>query len=215
MSESRQPDFPEAGVSPGGVSHSAKSAPPQPTSLDMRLFAAVRQMEAWLLSWAVIAMAVLTIVNVLSRTLLDRPLASAEELTEFLIIFVCFVGLSYAAGHGRHIRMTALTDQLRGKSRKALALATGTFTAALMFVLAWYSIRYLRVVYMLGTASPVLQVPYWIVYLAAPFGLVLAGVQYALAVVRNLREVEVYLSYEKKDEYEDLDEAMERGRGAC
>ncbi len=210
-----QPDSPEAGRgSPRGDSQAAPASLPPADSLDVRVFAAVRQLEACLLSWSVIAMAVLTIVNVLSRTLLDRPLASAEELTEFLIIVVCFVGLSYAAGQGRHIRMTALTDQLRGAPRKALAIVTAGFTATLMFILAWYAIRYIRVVAMLGTASPVLNVPYWLVYLAAPLGLLLAGIQYALAVVRNLRESEVYLSYQKKDEYEELDLTADSGGNA-
>jgi C4-dicarboxylate transporter, DctQ subunit len=172
-------------------------------ALVQRLFRGVRGIEAWLLSWAVIAMAVLTILNVASRTLLNIPLASAEELTEFLIIFICFIGLSYAAGQGRHIRMTAITDQLAPKWRKVLAIAVAASTGLLMFLLAWYSIRYIRVVRDLGTVSPVLRVPFWIVYLAVPLGLTLTGVQYALAVVRNLCEEDVYLSYEKKDEYDE------------
>ena len=186
-----------------GSSVPLSAATSQPASLHRRLFRGVRHLEAWLLSWAVIAMAVLTIANVLSRSLLNIPLASAEELTEFLIIFICFVGLSYAAGQGRHIRMTALTDQLGRKPRKVLTIVVAATTALLMFLLAWYAIGYIRVVHDLGTVSPVLHVPYWIVYLAAPLGLFLAGVQYSLAVVRNLSERDVYLSYEKKDEYEE------------
>jgi TRAP-type C4-dicarboxylate transport system permease small subunit len=56
----------------------------------------------------------------------------------------------------------------------------------------------------LETVSPALQVPLYIVYSAAPIGLALAGIQYALAAVRNCTDAEVFLSYEQRDEYEDV-----------
>ena len=51
--------------------------------------------------------------------------------------------------------------------------------------------------------SAALQVPLYLVYCVAPIGFVLTGIQYALTVVRNLTEEDVYLSYDHKDEYEE------------
>jgi len=169
------------------------------------VFRAIQTVEATILAWGIILIAALTIFNVASRSLFGISLAYVEELSQFLIILVTFVGLSYGASQGRHIRMTALYDQLPLRWRKALMLVIAGSTSLLMFVLAWYAIRYVGTVAELGTVSPALQVPLYLVYCAAPLGLVLAGIQYALAVVRNLREHEVYLSFEKKDEYEPVE----------
>jgi len=166
------------------------------------LFRLIQKIEAWLLAASMIGIAVLTIVNVFTRTVLNFSLASAEELSQFFMIVVTFVGLSYAASKGRHIRMTAIYDLLPHRPRKALAIAISGTTALLMFFLAYQSAHYARIVADLGSESPVLQVPLFIVYLAAPLGLTLAGIQYALTVVRNVRDPEVYLSFERTDAYE-------------
>jgi C4-dicarboxylate transporter, DctQ subunit len=43
----------------------------------------------------------------------------SEELNSILIILITFAGISYAARHGRHIRMSAIYDALPPKGRKA------------------------------------------------------------------------------------------------
>lgn len=167
-----------------------------------RLFRALRMAEEWLIGAAVLAVAALTIANVACRSLLGFSLASAEEISRFLIIAITFLGIGYAAGRGRHIRMTALYDQLGHKPRKALMILIAATTGVLMLMLAWYAAGYVATVKQLGTKSPVLQVPLSLVYAIAPIGLLLAAVQYGLTVFRNLTARDVYLSFDQKDEYE-------------
>lgn len=165
-----------------------------------RVFAIVRKIEEWLLASAMICLAVLTIANVISRNAFNESLAFAEELSQFLIILVCFVGLSYGASMGRHIRMTALYDQLPEKVRKVFMVFIAGTTSLLLFFLAFLALRY---AWGVDARSPVLHVPVYLVYLFAPIGLTLGGIQYALTVVRNLTSKGVYLSYDLKDEYEE------------
>lgn len=175
-----------------------------PRSIAQSLFTVIHKIEEWLLTWAMILVAVLTITNVFSRLLFNHALAFAEELTRFMIIVICFVGLSYAASRGRHIRMTALYDLLPLRPRKILMMVIAAVTALLMFYLAYASVGYIYVIYDLESMSPTLRVPLFIVYLAAPIGLVLAGIQYLLTLVRNLNEPDaVYLSYDQTDAYEE------------
>ncbi len=169
----------------------------------------LQRIEEVLLSGGILLIAALTVLNVVTRTTLGFSLAYAEELSQFAIIVVTFVGLSYGASKGRHIRMTALYDQLGPRARKGVMLVISSTTSLLLFVLAAWSMSYIGTMQVLGTLSPALQVPFWVVYLAAPLGLVLAGLQYALAFVRNLRENDVYLSWDHKDEYDDV--AIEPG----
>lgn len=142
----------------------------------------MQKAEEGILSASILGIAGLTIANVFARSVLGSSLAVAEEVSQFLIIAVTFVGLSYAASLGRHIRMTAITDQLPIHRQRILAVVVHCGTAILMFVLCGYACRYVFAVYQLGGVYPVTRVPFFIVYLVAPIGFALAGIQYSLAV---------------------------------
>jgi C4-dicarboxylate transporter DctQ subunit len=165
-----------------------------------RIAQGVAWVEAALLAASVLLIAVLTITNVICRAVFGFSLAITDELTQVAIIVLCFTGLSYAAGQGRHIRMTALYDLLPPRPRKALMVVITAVTALLLLVLAGYAVAYVVVVYRLGGISPALQVPFWLLYLVAPVGLLLAGIQYALAAVKNLTAPGIHLSFTRPDD---------------
>lgn len=161
----------------------------------------VTRLEEVCLSGGILGIAALTIANVIGRTLFGRSLAFAEEVSQFLIVAVTFVGLGYAAGKGRHIRMTALFDALPERWRKGLTIVIHATTAALLFYLAYLGVSYAAgTVRVLGSVSPALRVPLWTVYLAAPLGFGLGGIQYALALAKNLTTEGVWLSFTHRDE---------------
>lgn len=160
----------------------------------------IQRVEEVLLSASIIGIALLTIMNVVSRSLLDHSLAFAEEVSQFLIIAVCFIGMSYAAAKGRHIRMTAVFDQLSLRMRKRLMLIITGCTSLLMATFGVYACAYVYHVALLGGRYPALGVPYYVVYSIVPLGFFLAAIQYALALVRNLQVPQLHLSYEHVDE---------------
>lgn len=153
-------------------------------------------MEEFVLSGGILVIALLTVANVFCRTFLGFSLAFAEEVSQFLIVLITFVGLSYGAAQGRHIRMTALYDELPEKPKKTLTIFISLATSVLLFYLAYYAFSYSQTVATLGTVSPVLQVPLRWVYLSAPLGLSLAALQYLLATIKNLTAEEIYLAYD-------------------
>lgn len=165
---------------------------------------AVTRIEELCLAWGILGIALLTIANVLLRSIFGESLLFALELCRFLIVLVTFVGIGYAASKGRHIRMTALYDALGPRAQKAVMLLITSSTSCLLFGLTWLSLRYVfGTVRELGPVSPVLRVPRHWVYAAAPVGFFLGGIQYALAFLKNLTEPDVYLSFDKRDEYDE------------
>lgn len=147
------------------------------------------------LSGGILIIALLTIANVFCRTFLGFSLAFAEEVSQFLIVLVTFVGLSYGAAQGRHIRMTAIYDELPHPLKRGLTIFICFSTSALLGYLAWYAVGYSLTVNTLGTVSPVVQAPMSWVYLSAPLGLTLGSLQYFLAGVKNLLTNEIYLAF--------------------
>ncbi len=167
-----------------------------------RLFRLISCFEEICLAGGILGIALLTSANVVLRATLGWSLLFAEEVSRFLIVLVTFVGIGYAAGSGRHIRMTALYDAFGERARKRVMFVVTGVTSLLMFTLTWLALDYvLGTVRVLGAVSPVLHVPRFVVYLSAPLGFFLAGVQYLLSFVKNLTEDEVYIAFDQRDEY--------------
>jgi C4-dicarboxylate transporter, DctQ subunit len=173
----------------------------------MRILAAVdngmARFEAFVLAFGVLLMAANSIANVVGRFVFAQSLYFSEELNQFLIVLVTFVGLGYAARKGRHIRMSAVYDQLSDRQRKAVMILIAAVTAMVMFVLAYYSYVYVARVAKLGKVTPSLQVPLYLTYFWVPLGFIITGIQYILTVVKNLQSDDVYISYEQVDTYDE------------
>lgn len=173
------------------------------------LDAGIARVEAFILAVGVLLMAANSIANVIGRFVFARSLYFSEELNQFLIVLVTFVGLGYAARKGRHIRMSAIYDQLSDRNRKILMIVIAAVTSAVMFVLAYYAYEYVARIARLQKVTPSLQVPLYLTYLWVPLGFVITGIQYALTVVQNLRKPDIYISYEQVDSYEEVDSVAE------
>ncbi|CAE6893620.1 MAG: C4-dicarboxylate ABC transporter permease [Pseudomonadaceae bacterium] len=138
----------------------------------------LEKLEAFILASGILLMALNSVGNVFGRYLFNQSIYFSEELNQFLIIFVTFVGCSYAARHGRHICMSALTEQLKGRAAALAMLVINGVTAALMLWLAWAAVGYVESAAKVGRSSSALQVPLHYIYLVIPLGLGMTGLQF-------------------------------------
>ncbi|MFD1882999.1 TRAP transporter small permease [Paracoccus pacificus] len=163
---------------------------------------AIARIEAVLLAAGVLLMAVNTMANVVGRYVLGESIFFSEELNQALIILITFAGISYAARHGRHIRMSAFFDAAQFRWRKALMIAIAVVTAAIMFLLTWYSFDYLLTQMRRGRLLPALQIPQWWIIVWVPLGFFLTGLQYTLAAIKNLIDPNIWLSTSTLEGYD-------------
>lgn len=169
---------------------------------------AIARVEAILLAVGVLLMAVNTMANVVGRFAFGSSLFFSEEVNRALIILVTFAGISYAARHGRHIRMSAFFDAIAPPLRKILMIVIAVVTAAAMFLLAWYSLDYVQTQAGRGRLLPALQVPVWWIIVWAPLGFFLTGVQYALTAIKNIIHKDIWLSTSTLEGYDDTQEEV-------
>ncbi|TRW96746.1 TRAP transporter small permease [Paracoccus sp. M683] len=167
---------------------------------------AIARIEAVLLATGVLLMAANTIANVVGRYLLGESIFFSEELNQALIILITFAGISYAARHGRHIRMSAFFDAAPFRMRKLLMVVIAAVTALMMFLLCWYSIQYLLAQISRGRLLPALQIPQWWIIVWVPLGFFLTGLQYGLTAIKNVIDPEVWLSTSVLEGYDDRHE---------
>lgn len=154
----------------------------------------IAKIEEFMMAVGVILMAVNTIANVISRFVFNHSIIFAEELNSVFILLVTFAGVGYAARHGRHIRMSAIYDHLGDKARKVLMTFITGVTAICMLFLAWFAVEYIISIQAKGRIMPALGVQVYLIYLWVPVGFFVTGVQYAMTMLKNLREDEIYLS---------------------
>jgi len=159
----------------------------------------ISHIEEKMIAISVVLMALILIVNVTAR-FFNTSFHPAEELSQFLIFFITFLGTSFAARNGMHIRMSLLNDLLKGRAQKALALFVSFTTSIVMFYIAYLSILYVMKVAGQHRLSPILQWPVYYVYLIMPAGFFLTGLQYALAFLRNVLSPGTWVSFTIENE---------------
>lgn len=174
-----------------GRTGGAESSLPGPLGM---LDTAIAKIEAVMLAAGVLLMAANTVANVIGRFLFRSSIYFTDELNSILIVLITFAGISYAARHGRHIRMTAIFDTLPVPARRAMMIAIAAVTAVFMFGLAWYSYGYIVTLAGQGRVLPALQVPVWVTYAWVPVGFFMTGVQYALTAIKNVTDPDIWLS---------------------
>jgi len=160
----------------------------------------IARMEEFIMATGVIMMAINTITNVISRFVFNHSIIFAEELNSVFILLVTFAGVGYAARHGRHIRMSAIYDHMPDKIRKLLMIVITAVTAFFMLFLAYYAVQYILSIQSKGRIMPALGVQVYLVYLWVPVGFFVTGVQYALTMIKNIREEEIYLSTDLREQ---------------
>ncbi|MGV0817871.1 TRAP transporter small permease [Martelella sp. FOR1707] len=163
----------------------------------------ISRIESFFLATGVLLMALNTVANVVGRFAFQQSIFFSEELNRILIILITFAGISYAARHGRHIRMSAIYDALPSNVRKPLMIGIALVTALFMFGLCYYSIGYLLTQASRGRVLPALQIPVWITLVWVPVGFFMTGAQYVLTAIKNMTSRDIYLSTSVLEGYEE------------
>ena len=162
----------------------------------------INSFEVGSLIFGVGALSVLLIANFIARELF-KSIYFAEEVSEFLIIFTTFVGVSYGVRRARHIRMGAFLDLMPASVEKVFTIIISTVSAAVMFFMAHASYQYLIHSLEMAHKTPALRLPYWIFYVIVPVGFFIAGIQYIRTIIKNLTEKETWMSPEQRSEYDE------------
>lgn len=158
----------------------------------------IKKLEEFIISYSVIIMAVILIANIFARRVLQNSLTFSEELGQFMMVILTFIGTSYAVRVGQHINMTAFFDLAPFKIKKLMILIISFGTMVLMFGFTYIGFDYLLDVIARGRVTPALGIPRYCITMFLPIGFFLAGIQYLINFVLNLtHEHEIYIGNEE------------------
>jgi TRAP-type C4-dicarboxylate transport system permease small subunit len=132
--------------------------------------------------WAIIAMmgtmALLVFANVVSRYLFNHSLVWVEELTQYQMIWIAWLGAGLALREGRHVAVDLLEDALPEGARRILRGAIALTMLAFLLALGWYGTQI--VAFSWNQETPMLGIRTGIPYLGIPIGALLCALHLVL-----------------------------------
>jgi TRAP-type C4-dicarboxylate transport system permease small subunit len=144
-----------------------------------RIAAAIAGVAATVL----LAMMVLTFVDVFGRYVLNRPLPGGFEVTQILLVLLIFAGLPLVTRREEHVQVTLLSDLLPATARRIQAAAVNMLIAGLLGVVAWRLWHVAERALSFGDTTSYLRIPMApVVYAAAG----LAAMAALLAAVNGI-----------------------------
>jgi TRAP-type C4-dicarboxylate transport system permease small subunit len=119
------------------------------------------------------AMMLLTVVDVVGRYVLNRPVRGAFELTELMMLVLIFAGLPVASYADEHALMDFIDRLLNPTGQRRLEGAVQLVCAAFMFLLAWLMWLKADRIWAYRDATDVLRVLYgpFVYFMAVMIGL--------------------------------------------
>ena len=134
---------------------------------------------------ASIAMVVLTLVTaagVVMRYIVKNPILWQEEVQAFCQVWMIFLGASVAFRMGSIVAIEMFVDSLPEKGQRIMGYV---IDAIVLFVLSFLMVKshaYINQVFgQSGRPTPILRIPYTLIYGVAPYGCALMMVSYLLS----------------------------------
>jgi C4-dicarboxylate transporter DctQ subunit len=105
------------------------------------------------------------------------------EMSEYLLIFICFVSIPYILREGRHVRVDAVVQLLSPKSRWRVELISSILAMGFCVLVVWKAAGVTVLNYQRGFRSASLvSLPLWIPYLIITLGFLILTLQYIVTI---------------------------------
>jgi len=141
-----------------------------------RIAALVSRALAWIAGFALVAMMLFTVADMVLRAL-GQPVAGSYEVIGWLSASAMALALGYTQLHRGHVSIVLLKDRLGTRTEAAIDLLMCLLSLLLFAAVAWYVARYARVLQTTGSLSETLKAivyPWVYVVAAGSAGLALA-----------------------------------------
>ena len=140
------------------------------------------------------AMTVITLVAVFFRYVLQSPIIWSEEAARYLMVWSTMLGISIATRQKAHLGIDIFVSMAPKKLQRALEIFSTLMMIVMFVFLTIISIVFIQSAIRTGNVSPMLRIPFYIIYLALPLG-------FGLSAVRSVQDlVDVIKGVDRKEE---------------
>lgn len=138
-------------------------------------------------AFAIMALMLLGVLQIVMRTVFNAPISGYIDLVELSMASMAFLGAAYCQRMGSHIRMELLMGRLKGRPLW-IAEAIGTALALFIIgVLVYYSFGHFLRAYTLGDTTIDAEFPVWPSKLLVPIAFSIWFVRLAIQLAGAVR----------------------------
>jgi TRAP-type C4-dicarboxylate transport system permease small subunit len=155
-----------------------------------RATALIRRVNRWLHyigGITLVALMMITVVDVVGRSFFDRPFRGTVELTEMAMIVIIYLAFGYAEHEGDHISVDLVHRQLRRVPQLVLTVFNGAFGVAVIGLMTWHLYQFAGRLQTGGYTTAVLKIPQGPVALISVAGAAMFVLALATTAVLALR----------------------------
>jgi len=154
-------------------SNDSRHAAAPTLSLFDRLLGRVEDLFGLVAAMFILGLMLLGVVQVLGRTVFNRPISGYIDFVEISISTFAFLGIAYCQRVGGHVRMELFLGKARGRPHYLMEIAATLGALLVVGVLTWFSFDHFLRAYELGDSTIDAQLPVWPSKLIVPvsFGL--------------------------------------------
>lgn len=144
-------------------------------------------LEAYLGALLLVVMLIDLTIQVVARYIFGFTYPWSEEIARYLFVWLIFIGTSYAARTGDHIRLDFLIGLWPKSIRKYMELIGDMifiFYACIIFYFGW---KYMNRIFATNQFGPGTMIQMGYIYAAIPIGYALMIIRLVIRVIQTLR----------------------------
>lgn len=127
-----------------------------------------------------VAMTLAICTDVLLRYGFNSPIPGVDEISEYLLLWITFLGSAWVLRYGGHVRVDILLQYLSPGWLRACGLISSAMGVATTLVLFVFGVDATWMAYLRGTFKPTaIDVPTWMVVIVIPIGALLLFFRFA------------------------------------
>ncbi len=130
---------------------------------------------------------ILTFAGVPFRYLLGSPFTWLEEVQLACMVWIVYAAAGAAFRAGNQVAIEMVVDMLPKSLQKIVSVFISIVVFAVLGYLFYQSLGYIGIFLKSGRATPMLKLPYSVIYGIAPVSFVLMAISYIYAVIKGVK----------------------------
>lgn len=135
---------------------------------------------------ALVLMMLLTVSDVLMRSVFKQPILDSPQLTQYLMVCVVFFGLAWCAAKGRHIKVDLVVSRFPARVQAIFDSTTYFLGLVVCSIMTWRSFLESLVAHRYHSATTVLEVPSYPFHFILTFGITILCLVMLIQLIQHL-----------------------------
>ena len=139
---------------------------------DNKILKVLGNLDGYLAAVMLAVLIITTFAGVIFRYILNKPFTWLEEVQLLCLVWSVFLCCGLAFRTGGHVAIEIIVDALSPKVQKIIGYIIDVIFTVLSIFLVWTSIGYVNSFIKNGRCTPMLRIPYALIYGIVPIAIV-------------------------------------------